>query len=62
MTTITEIEDAVEGLPAEQRKELIERLTRRVDRPSPSGRELPIVPATGHPITQKDIDDALDAD
>ncbi|MBI3418145.1 MAG: hypothetical protein HY043_22885 [Verrucomicrobia bacterium] len=48
MSTLAEIETAVNALPSPQQEELFRRL--------------PLVPATGHSITQEEIDDALDSD
>ncbi len=62
LTEIADIESAVEALPPTQQKELLERLTRRLNPEQPSARVLPIIQPTGHPITQKEIDDALEAD
>jgi hypothetical protein len=53
---------AVEALPVPQQKELFQHLAERLDARSEPNRRLPLVPATGRPITQKEIDDALDAD
>lgn len=62
MSTLTEIEAAVDALPSPQQEVLFRHLAQRLQkRPEPI-RCLPLVPATGHPITQEEIDDALDAD
>ena len=62
MSTLTEIEAAVESLPVPQQEALFRHLAERLrKRPEPK-RLLPLVPATGRPITQEEIDDALDAD
>jgi hypothetical protein len=63
MSTLTEIEEAVDSLPPEQKQELWSYLQRQLFRPTvPSRHALPLVPAHGQPITQQEIDDALDAD
>ena len=63
MSTLTEIEAAVESLPQEQKQELWSYLQRKLFRPPTAARHaLPLVPAHGRPITQQEIDDALDAD
>jgi hypothetical protein len=62
MDTLPEIEAAVDALPITQQKELLRRLAERLrGQEEPKGR-LPLVAPTGNPITQEDIDDALDAD
>jgi hypothetical protein len=67
VSTLTEIEKAIEALPPDQWWEIRRWMEdhppksgRPVTHGSPSG--IPQVPATGHPITQDQIDDALDAD
>jgi hypothetical protein len=64
MSTLAEIEKAVATLPLTQQEELVRHLLSRLQSPpQPStSRRLPLVPATGRPITQEEIDDALDAD
>lgn len=65
VSTLAEIESAVDALPLPQQKELLRHLAQRLrDHPyhAKGARRLPLVPATGRPITQEDIDDALDAD
>ena len=62
MSTFGEIEDAVNALPLSEQKALFEHLTQRLQIGEDVRRRLPLVPATGHPITQEEIDDALDAD
>ena len=62
MDTLPEIEAAVDALPVNQQKELLRRLAERLQKQQGSKRELPLVAPTGNPITQKEIDDALDAD
>jgi len=62
MSTLAEIENAVDALPPPQQEELLRHLAKRLRlQGEPKGR-LPLVPATGHPITQEEIDDALEAD
>lgn len=61
VSTLAEIESAVDALPLPQQKELFQNLAERLnDRTGPK-RRLPLVPATGSPITQTEIDDALDS-
>ena len=62
MSTLTEIESAVETLPWSEQQELLRHLAARVQAQPELKRRLPLVPATGRPITQEQIDDALDAD
>ena len=62
MSTLAEIEAALDALPKPQQEELLRHLAARLQRPAPSERQLPLVAATGSPITQQEIDDALDAD
>lgn len=62
MSTLTEIESAVDALPWTEQEELFRHLARRLQEPAQVKRRLPLVPATGQPITQAEIDDALDAD
>jgi len=54
-----EIEKAVDALPSPQQEELFRHLAERLKR---RRRRLPLVPATGNPITQEEINDALDSD
>lgn len=61
MSTLAEIESAVDALPLPQQRELFRRLAERLQDQPAVKRRLPLVPATGHPITQEEIDDALDA-
>ena len=62
MSTLTELEAAVELLPVPQQEALFRHLAERLQkRPEPK-RRLPLVPASGRPITQEEIDDALDSD
>lgn len=62
MDTLPEIEAAVDALPVTQQKELLRRLAERLRGQAEPKRRLPLVAATGNPITQEEIDDALDAD
>ena len=62
MSTLAEIEAAVDALPLPDKKELLRRLAARVQQEPVSKRRLPLVPATGRRITQKEIDDACDAE
>jgi len=63
MSTLKEIEAAVAKLPEREQFILLEylkaRLTLQVSARKPT-RMLPVIPATGNPITQREIDDALD--
>jgi hypothetical protein len=61
MDTLHEIEAAVDALPETQQKELFYHLAERFQQEVPK-RHLPLIPPTGHSITQQDIDDALDSD
>ena len=62
MSTLTEIEAAVETLPPVEKQELLRYLERHLTTPAASRRALPVVPASGQRITQQEIDDALEAD
>ncbi|GDX12122.1 hypothetical protein LBMAG57_38940 [Verrucomicrobiota bacterium] len=62
MSTLAEIEFAVDALPLPQQKELFQHLAERLNARAEPKRRLPLVPATGSPITQTEIDDALDSD
>ncbi len=62
MDTLPEIEAAVDALPITQQKELLRRLAERLRGQQEPKRELPLVAPTGNPITQEEIDEALDAD
>jgi hypothetical protein len=62
VSTLTEIESAVDALPWSEQQELFRHLARRLQESARAKRQLPLVPATGRPITQAEIDDALDAD
>lgn len=59
MDTLPEIEAAVDSLPVTQQKELFRRLAQRFREQDEPERILPLIPPTGNPITQQDIDDAL---
>jgi hypothetical protein len=62
MSTLTEIEAAVQALPVPQQETLFRHLAERLqEHPVNQGR-LPFVAPTGHPITQVEIDDALETD
>lgn len=61
VSTLAEIESAVDVLPLPQQQELLHHLEARLKQRT-ADRRLPLVPATGQPITQEQIDDALDAD
>ena len=58
MSTIAEIEAMVDALPSPQQEELLRHLTERLRERQKPKRGLPLVPATGRPITQEEIDDA----
>jgi hypothetical protein len=62
MSTLMEIERAVDALPSPQQEELLRHLTERLKKRGAPKRALPLVPATGNPITQEEINDALDSD
>ena len=62
MDTLPEIEAAVDGLPLKLQRELFRHLAERPEVQGESKRRLPLVASTGNPITQEDIDEALDAD
>jgi len=57
-----EIETAVDALPSPQQEALFRHLAERLKQRAEPGRRLPFVPATGNPITQVEINDALDSD
>jgi hypothetical protein len=61
MRTLAEIETAVDALPSPQKEELFRHLADRLRREGKGKRRLPLVPATGRPITQEEINDALDS-
>ena len=64
MSTLAEIEKAIEALPPEQWAEIRRWMGSHAPRPRDAATEraLPLVAATGRAITQQEIDDALDAD
>ena len=62
MSTLAEIEAAVDALPSLQQEQLFRHLAERLRKQPAPKRRLPLVPASGRPITQAEIDDALDAD
>ena len=62
MSTLAEIEAAVDTLPESEQAKLLRYLSERIGAKLASTRALPLVPATGRLITQQEIDDALDAD
>jgi hypothetical protein len=62
MDKLPEIESPVDALPLRQQKELFRRLAERFEKPEAPKRRIPLVPSTGNPITQEDIDNALDAE
>lgn len=62
MSTLAEIETAVAALPSPQQEELFRHLAERLSKRGEPIRRLPFVPATGHPIKQMDIDDAIESD
>lgn len=62
MSTLAEIESAVDALPLPQQKELFQHLAERLNDRTDPKRRLPLVPATGSSITQTEIDDALEAE
>ena len=62
MSKLAEIEAAVDALPLPLQEELFRHLAERLRAPQEPLRRLPLVPATGRPITQDNIDDALDAE
>jgi hypothetical protein len=62
VSTLAEIESAVDALPLPQQEELYRHLGERLNGRAEAKRRLPLVPVTGRPITQQEIDDALAAD
>ena len=64
MSTLAEIEKAIEALPPEQWAEIRRWMGSRAPRlrDGVPERALPLIAATGRTITQQEIDDALDAD
>jgi len=63
MTSLAEIEAAVDSLPAQQQELLLRHLSEPLQRlPAHGKSRLPLVPASGRTITQEEIDDACDAE
>jgi hypothetical protein len=62
MSTLSEIEAQVDALPSPQQEQLYRHLAALLGKSSEVKRCLPLVPSTGHPITQEEIDDALNSD
>jgi hypothetical protein len=62
MSTIAEIEAAVDALPSPQQEELLRHIEERLRERQKSKHALPLAPSTGRPITQEEIDDAADTD
>ena len=62
MDKLPEIEAAVDALPITKQRELLRRLAQRLQDQEERKRQLSFVAPTGNPITQEDIDHALDAD
>ena len=62
MSTLMEIETAVDALPSPQQEVLFRHLAERLKKRGEPRRRLPLVPVTGNPITQEEINDALDSD
>ncbi len=62
MTTLMEIEEAVEKLARSQQEKLYRRLIERLGSRPQVRRSLPLVPAIGRKITQEHIDNAVDAE
>ena len=52
----------MDSLPLPHQKELFQHLAERLNGRAETKPRLPLVPATGRPITHEEIDDALDAD
>jgi hypothetical protein len=61
MNSLAEIESAVASLSPPQQEELLRHLAERVRQQGQPKRRLPVVAATGREITQREIDDACDA-
>ena len=61
MNSLAEIETAVDALPPPQQEQLLRHLAERVRQHGQAKRRLPVVAATGREITQREIDDACDA-
>lgn len=63
MSTFAEIEAAVDALPSPLQEQLFRHLAERLHRGEKrNDHPLPLVPSTGRPITQQEIDEALDAE
>ena len=62
MSTLSEIEAAVDALPPPQQEKLLHHLAERLGKAQIQKRRLPTVPPTGRPIRQEEIDDAVEAD
>jgi hypothetical protein len=62
VSTLTDIESAMDALPWAEQRELLRHLGERLREDPKAKRRLPLVPATGRAITQEEIDDALDTD
>jgi hypothetical protein len=63
MSTLMEIEKAVDALPSPQQEALFHHLAERLKKGTPeTKRRLPLVSATGKTITQEEINDAIDSD
>jgi hypothetical protein len=62
MSNLSDIEAAVGLLPPPQQEELLRHLAERMGKPQILKRRLPLVPPTGHTITQEEIDDAVESD
>jgi hypothetical protein len=62
VSTLTDIESVLDALPRAEQQELFRHLAQRLQGHPEAKRLLPLVPATGQPITQEEIDDALDTD
>jgi hypothetical protein len=60
MDKLPEIEVPVDAPPETQQEESFNHLAERFQEQEPK-RRLPLVPSTGNPITQQDIDDVLEA-
>jgi hypothetical protein len=52
-----EIETAVAALPSPPPEELFRHLAERLKQRAEPGRRLPLVPATGNPITPEEVND-----
>jgi hypothetical protein len=62
MSNFSEIEAAVDALPSPQQEELWRHLAERLGKTQNLKRRLPLVPPAGRPITQEEIDDAVETD